>query len=306
MASLDTQDFLEIDDLSRVEIESILRDALDVKRGSYDGSLDTENLGMVFQKRSTRTRVSFEAGMNQLGGDGVFLSQEDIQLGRGETIGDTGRSLSRYLDVLMARVYSHDDLQDLAEYSDIPVINGLSNFNHPCQALSDLFTLTEVCDRTLEEVSVAWLGDGNNVCHSLMVAAAMVGMDISVATPSEHRPSPEVEEKASGEAEVSGSSVVVTNSPEKALDGADAVYTDSWVSMGDDDKDLGLFEPFQVTEEVLDRGSDDCVFMHCLPAHRGHEVVDEVIDGDRSVVWRQAENRMHVQKTLILSLLGSL
>ncbi|MDY6779562.1 MAG: ornithine carbamoyltransferase [Halobacteria archaeon] len=303
MPGLKGRDYLRIDDLSAEEIRGLLDETAETKREPVTDELENRNLGMVFQKRSTRTRVSFEVGMNQLGGDAVFLSSDDLQLGRGETVADTSRALSRYVDALMARVYDHSDVVELAEHSDVPVVNGLSDFNHPCQALSDLFTVSEA-KGSLEGVSLAWLGDGNNVCHSLLHGSSLVGMNVRVATPEEHEPDADVVGRAREYAEESGSTVMTTNDPLEAVEGADVVYTDSWISMGDDDKEEEVFEEFRVDSELTSHAADDYLFMHCLPAHRGKEVTDEVIDGENSVVWEQAENRMHTQKALLKRLVA--
>lgn len=295
MPDLEGRDFLSLEDYSPDEIQHILSRAEAVKDGEW-GPRRPATLAMIFQKRSTRTRVSFEAGMNQLGGDAVFLSQDDLQLGRGETIADTARSLARYVDAVMARVYSHSDVVELARHSDVPVINGLSDYNHPCQALADLHTIKEVKGF---DSSLAWVGDGNNVCHSLLHGCSKLGMDITVATPEGYEPSGDVVERAEEWASESGGEVETTHDPVEAVTDKDVVYTDSWVSMGDEDKDVEEFREFQVNSELVGHAADDYVFMHCLPAHRGREVTDDVIDGGHSVVWRQAENRLHVQKALL-------
>lgn len=297
-------DFVRLDELPK----SLVRDLLDETRRlkqdpPTDEPLRRMTLGTVYQKRSTRTRVSFEAGMNTLGGDAVFLSSDDIQLGRGETIGDTARALSRYVDGIMARVHAHDEIEALAEHADVPVINGLSDFNHPCQALADIFTLEEA-KGSLDDLRVAWLGDGNNVCHSLLHVLPRFGVNVAVATPDEHRPDDDVVETARGFAEEEGAKMTLTDDPHEAVEDADAVYTDAWVSMGEEGKDASAFEAFQANAELLSHADDDHVFMHCLPAHRGQEVVDEVIDGPNSVVWTQAENRMHAQMALLVRLLA--
>lgn len=297
-------DFVRLDELPK----SLVRELLDETRAIKDDPPTDEplrraTLGTVYQKRSTRTRVSFEAGMNTLGGDAVFLSADDIQLGRGETIADTARALSRYVDGLMARVHAHDEIEELAEYADVPVINGLSDFNHPCQALADAFTVEEA-KGSLDDLRLAWLGDGNNVCQSLLHIFPRFGTDVTVATPEEHRPDADVVETTRGFADENDGAVTLTDEPHEAVEDADVVYTDTWISMGEEGKDASAFEPFQANEELLSHADDDHVFMHCLPAHRGHEVVDEVIDGPQSVVWTQAENRMHAQMALLVRLLA--
>lgn len=298
-------DFVRLDTLPKSLLRELIDETHELKTDPpTDEPLRRATLGTVYQKRSTRTRVSFEAGMNTLGGDAVFLSADDIQLGRGETIGDTARALSGYVDGLMARVHGHDEIEELAEHADVPVINGLSDFNHPCQALADAFTLEEAKGKgSLDGLGVTWLGDGNNVCHSLLHVLPRFGVDMTVASPDGHRPDAEVVETARGFAEENDGSVTVTDDPKEAVEGADAVYTDTWVSMGEEGKDASAFEPFQANADLLSDADDDHVFMHCLPAHRGHEVTDEVIDGPNSVVWTQAENRMHAQMALLVRLL---
>ena len=301
------ENFVRLDELPKSLVRGLLDEAHKIKdEPPTDEPLGRATLGTVYQKRSTRTRVSFEAGMNTLGGDAVFLSSDDIQLGRGETIGDTARALSRYVDGLMARVHGHDEIEALAEHADVPVINGLSDFNHPCQALADAFTLEEANGKgSLDSTRVAWLGDGNNVCHSLLHVLPRFGVDMAVATPDGHRPDDGVVETAREFADENDGAVTVTDDPEDAVEDADAVYTDTWVSMGEEGKDASAFEPFQANAELLSGADDDHVFMHCLPAHRGQEVTDEVIDGPHSVVWTQAENRMHAQMALLVELLDT-
>jgi ornithine carbamoyltransferase len=295
-------DFVRLDTLPKSLVRELLEETRELKdEPPTDEPLRRATLGTVYQKRSTRTRVSFEAGMNTLGGDAVFLSTDDIQLGRGETIGDTARALSGYVDGLMARVHGHDEIEALAEHADVPVINGLSDFNHPCQALADAFTVKE--KKGSLEVRIAWLGDGNNVCQSLLHLFPRFGAEVTVATPEKHRPDTDVIETARDFADENDGSVSITDDPEDAVEDADVVYTDAWVSMGEEGKDDSAFEPFQANAELLSGADDDHVFMHCLPAHRGHEVTDEVMDGPNSVVWTQAENRMHAQMALLLRLL---
>jgi len=263
-------------------------------------------MAMLFMKSSTRTRISFEVGMHRLGGHSLFLSSRDIQLGRGETIADTARVLSRYCDIIMARVFAHSDIEELAEFSSVPVVNGLSDEYHPCQALADLQTIEEKKGR-LEGVRLAYLGDGNNVCHSLLLASAMVGVEIRVATPDGFEPKPRVVQKAREIASETGGGVHIMSAPEEAVDGADVVYTDVWASMGQEDeaeRRRRVFAPFQVNAELLKKARPDAVVMHCLPAHRGEEITDEVIDGTQSVVFDQAENRMYAQQALLLFLFG--
>ena len=289
--------FLDIDDLSSDELEAILARAAALKNGESDNRLEDQTLGMLFEKPSTRTRISFETGMTQLGGHAIFMGPEDIQLGHGEPLKDTARAAGRYVDGIMARLFDHEDAEILAEYADVPVINGLTDDAHPCQTLADLLTIREQFD---DDVSVAWVGDGNNVGQSFAIGCALADVDLSVATPPEYAMDDAVIERA---AELGGEPDVYTD-PEAAIEGVDVIYTDVWVSMGQEDKreqKLAAFEGFQLNEELL-AGSDAKV-MHCLPAHRGEEITDGVLESDRSIVWDQAENRLHAQKALLVELL---
>ena len=289
--------FLDIDDLSSDELEAILARAAALKNGESDNRLEDQTLGMLFEKPSTRTRISFETGMTQLGGHAIFMGPEDIQLGHGEPLKDTARAAGRYVDGIMARLFDHEDAEILAEYADVPVINGLTDDAHPCQTLADLLTIREQFD---DDVSVAWVGDGNNVGQSFAIGCALADVDLSVATPPEYAMGDAVIERA---AELGGEPDVYTD-PEAAIEGVDVMYTDVWVSMGQEDKreqKLAAFEGFQLNEELL-AGSDAKV-MHCLPAHRGEEITDGVLESDRSIVWDQAENRLHAQKALLVELL---
>ncbi|MFG0282910.1 MAG: ornithine carbamoyltransferase [Phycisphaerales bacterium JB039] len=259
-------------------------------------------LAMIFQKPSTRTRVSFEVAMTRLGGQAMFLAPGDMQLGRGETIEDTARVLSRYVDGIMARVFAHSDVERLTAGS-VPVINGLSDLLHPCQALADVLTLRERFGAE-RGVEVAYIGDGNNVCHSLINASARFGIRLRVATPEGYGP----DEAIVAAARAQGADVVVSGDPLAAVAGARAIYTDSWASMGQEAEAADrrrIFEPFRVTEALLGRAAPEAIFLHCLPAHRGEEVTDEVLDGPRSAVLDQAENRLHTEQALLLTLLAS-
>lgn len=298
---------LSISDLSLDEINELLdvADDLKVKRskGKIVEMLKHKSLGMIFEKSSTRTRISFEVAMAELGGHALFLSYRDLQLGRGETVGDTAQVISRYLSCIMARVVSHSTLEELAEYATVPVINALSDLEHPCQLLADLQTIREYKGR-FEGLKFAWIGDGNNVCNSAILAAAITGMKMSVACPEGYEPDPDMVAKARG---MGGSVEVVTAAEEAAMD-ADVLYTDVWVSMGDEDekeqrlRDLG---PYQINDALMNVAKDDCMVMHCLPAHRGEEITSEVLTGTHSAVLDQAENRLHAQKALLIKLLGS-
>ncbi|QGN07993.1 ornithine carbamoyltransferase [Halorhabdus sp. CBA1104] len=290
-----TRNVLDVDDLSAEELTSVLDRAAAIKAGKEPGKpLEDETLAMIFEKPSTRTRVSFETGMTQLGGHAIFLGPDDIHLGEGEPVKDTARAVSRYTDTIMARLFDHEDAQKLAEYATVPVINGLTDDAHPCQTLADLLTIREHFGG-FDEVRVAWVGDGNNVAQSFVLGAAMVGLDLTVATPEGYGIDDDVLERA-GEL---GTAPETTTDPEAAVGDADVVYTDVFVSMGQEDRreeKLEAFEGFQITADLL----GDRALMHCLPAHRGEEVTDEVIESDSAIVWDQAENRLHAQNGLLV------
>lgn len=272
----------------------------------YAGALANRNLGLLFLKSSTRTRVSFEVGIRQLGGSAVFLSGDDLQLSRGETIADTARVLSTYLDVLMVRLFAHNDLEELARHSSVPVINGLSDDFHPCQALADYLTLVEEWG-DLEGRRLAYIGDGNNMARSLVLGAAKLGVEIALACPAGFRLEPEFLDQCRQIA-ASADAITEHDLPADAVAGAGAVYADTWISMGQEaerDQRLAAFSGFQVDEDLMARAGTDAVFLHCLPCHRGEEVAAEVVDGPRSRVWRQVENRLHAQKAVLLELLLS-
>jgi ornithine carbamoyltransferase len=300
---------LSLRDYSQAEIEEILDLAVQVKADprAYGDALKGRSLAMIFQKPSTRTRVSFEVGMSQLGGVALYLGANDIQLHRGESAADTAKVLSRYVDGIMARVFSHQDLLDLAKNATVPVINGLSDLLHPCQTLADYFTLRERRG-TLRGLKIAYVGDGNNVCNELMVGAAKLGLSMAVATPPGYEPNQLIVKSATREAQKSGAPTpIVTRDPRAAASGADVIYTDVWTSMGQEaeaETRAAAFEGFTVDADLMSVAKPDAVFMHCLPAHRGQEVTAEVIDGPRSVVFDQAENRLHVQKAILMLLLG--
>lgn len=301
---------LSMQDLSPGEIEAILDMAAELKeklrKGESHELLHGKTLGMIFAKPSTRTRVSFEAALTQLGGHAIYLGMGDLQLGRGETIADTSRTLSRYVDAIMARLFGHEDIVELARNSSVPVINGLTNLHHPCQTLGDLLTIREHKGK-LKGLKVAWVGDGNNVCNSLLLGCTLVGMDISAACPRGYEPPADIVKQARANAKKSGAKVELTTDPKKAVGGADVVYTDVWISMGQEKeakKRMRAFKGYQVNAQLLKGAKPDSIVMHCLPAHRGQEITDEVIDGPRSVVWDQAENRLHAQKALLVSLLA--
>ena len=292
-------------DLTREEIEQILKTSellkLQLLRGQEHPFLKGKTLAMIFEKPSTRTRVSFEVGMWQLGGYALYLSSNDLQLGRGETIGDTAQTLSRYVNGIMARVFSHQTILDPIKYSRVPVVNGLSDFSHPCQGLADIFTIYEKKGH-LSGLKLAYIGDGNNVAHSLIYGCSKMGMDVFLGCPRGYEPDPKVVAIGREEAKKNGRVVTVTNDPVEAVVGADAVYTDVWASMGKEkehEERVKLFKPYQVNAELVKKAKPDYIFMHCLPAHRGEEVTNEVADSRNSVIFDQAENRMHTQKALL-------
>jgi len=291
--------------LSNEEIEQILKTSELLKfqllRGEEHLLLKGKTLAMIFEKPSTRTRVSFEVGMWQLGGYALYLNAADLQLGRGETIADTAQVLSRYVDGIMARVFAHQTILDLIKYSRVPVINGLSDLTHPCQGLADLFTVYEKKGR-LSGLKLAYLGDGNNVAHSLLFGCSKVGMNITLACPKGYEPDPEVVSKAKEGSKKSGCEVRVTKDPKEAVKEADIVYTDVWASMGKEkehEKMVRALKPYQVNGKLVKEAKEDYIFMHCLPAHRGEEVTDEVADSENSVIFDQAENRLHTEKAIL-------
>ncbi|MCL6616355.1 MAG: ornithine carbamoyltransferase [Anoxybacillus ayderensis] len=303
------KDFLTLADYSKEEIEYLLHLALELKEKQQNGErytpLSGKTLAMIFEKPSTRTRVSFEVGMVQLGGHALHLSSRDLQIGRGETIADTARVLSEYVDAIMIRTFEHEKVEELAHYATIPVINGLTDDDHPCQALADLLTIYEVKGK-LQGLKLAYIGDGNNMAHALMLAAAKVGMHCAVASPKGYEPKEAVVKEAKSIANESGATIVVTNDPYEAIADADVVYTDVWASMGQEaeaNERMHIFAPFQVNETLVQQAKSDFMFLHCLPAHRGEEVTEGVIDGVRSYIFQQAGNRLHAQKALLVSLL---
>jgi len=299
--------FLGQNDLSAEEMVGIFTRAAHLKKHKHSRDLESQTLVMFFEKASTRTRLSFEIGMTQLGGHAVYLDHESSQLSRGESVADTARVVSRYADLMMARVYQHQTLVDLATHSTIPVINGLSDEEHPCQSMTDMFTMLERRG-SIGGLRIAYVGDGqNNVTHSLMLAAALLGAELHVAAPPALQPEQRYVDVATGLADRSGGSVDIGDDPRAAVEEANVVYTDVWVSMGREDERqarLDLLRPYQVNDELLSGAAPDHLFMHCLPAHVGEEVTGDVLYGDRSIVFEQAENRLHVQKALMLFLLN--
>ena len=308
--SLSKKDVLSMADLSTLEINSILALASKLKREQKGGKarplLRGKTLGMIFQKPSTRTRVSFEVGMYQLGGDAVYLSASDIQLSRGETIEDTAKTLSLYLDCIMARVYDHKDVQTLADYASIPVINGLSDAFHPCQILADLLTIRER-KKKLKGLSLAWLGDGDNVCNDLMLGCAKTGISMTAACPKGYEPLEKVVRLAKAEGKKTGADIAVTEDPAAAAKDADVVVTDTFVSIGKEGeratREAAFLPKYQVNADTMKLAKKDAIFLHCLPAKRDMEVTAGVIDGRSSVVWPEAENRLHAQKALLCLLM---
>jgi ornithine carbamoyltransferase len=301
------KDVLSVLDLKE-DIDDVLVQAAKLKKQNDKSGqqLKGQTLAMIFEKSSTRTRVSFEVGMMQLGGNTIYLGQKDTQLGRGETVADTAQVLSRYVDGIVYRAFSHVNMVELAHHSTVPVINALDDLEHPCQVMADLLTIKEQ-KHGLAGLKLAYIGDGNNVCNSLLLGAALTGMDFMAATPLEYRPNGDIVRKAASLAKGMKASSKVIADPVKAAEGADIIYTDTWVSMGqecDADRKEKLLRPYQINKALLSKAKKDCIFMHCLPAHRGAEVTEEVIDGKRSVVFDQAENRLHAQKAILLKLMA--
>jgi ornithine carbamoyltransferase len=302
------KDLISIHDLTAEEVEALFQLAANVKArpDRYRTALAGQTLAMIFEKSSTRTRVSFEVGMYQLGGLATFLSSRDIQIGRGEPISDTAQVLSRYVNGVMARTFAHSTVTDLAKYASIPVINGLTDLLHPCQALADYFTVREKFGHT-RGVTLAYVGDGNNMAHSLMYGGPKCGAHVRIATPEGYRPRAEVVAAAKADAAAAGTTIELFTRPEDAVRGANVVYTDVWASMGQEteaQERLKAFAGFQVTPEMMELADREAIFMHCLPAHRGEEVAAVVADGRWSVIFDEAENRLHVQKAVMLLLMN--
>src|SRR5688572_4173684 len=297
------RDFLSIPDFSTKELYEILDLAHRMKRGDYrEKPLTGRTLGMIFEKSSTRTRVSFEVGTYQLGGHALFLSSRDIQLGRGEPIKDMARVLSRYLDGIMIRTFAHETLEELASYASIPIINGLTDLLHPTQILADLQTIQEEFGDDLKSRRIAWVGDGNNMANSWINAAYRFGFELRLACPEGYRPDAALLERARGNAQIT-----VTSSPAEAMEGADVINTDVWTSMGQEAETAArerAFHGYHVDAELMSVAADNAIFLHCLPAHRGEEVADEVIEGPQSRVFNEAENRLHAHKAIMVTLMG--
>jgi ornithine carbamoyltransferase len=297
------RDFLAIPDFSRAELLALFDLAERMRRGEYQKKpLAGKTLAMIFMKASTRTRVSFEVGTYQLGGHALFLSPRDVQLGRGEPIADTARVLSRYVDGIMIRTFAHQDVEELARYASVPVINGLTDMLHPCQILADLLTVRQYLGPDIERKTVAWIGDGNNMANSWINAAYRFGFQLRIACPEGYEPADHLLERARKEA-----SIILTRDPKEAIQGADVVNTDVWASMGQEGEQKKRerdFAGYTVDRGMMARAASDAIFLHCLPAHRGEEVTADVIDGPQSRVWDEAENRLHIQKAIMAVLMG--
>ncbi|MEW6739804.1 MAG: ornithine carbamoyltransferase [Nitrospirota bacterium] len=295
------RDFLTIWDLSKDEIENLIKRALELKSGVDKNKcpLIGKSIGLFFEKPSTRTRVSFEVGIYQLGGQSIYLNPREIQLGRGESIADTARVLSRYLNGIILRTYAHSSVEEFASHATVPVINGLSDFHHPCQALADLMTIMEKKGR-LKGIRLAYIGDGNNVANSLIESAARTGINITIACPEGYEPNPDVLDRARSSADAG--EIIILRNPKEAAGRADVIYTDVWVSMGQEEeaeKKKSKFKNYQINSQLLQCAKQDVIVLHCLPAHRGEEITDEVMDGPNSAVFDQAENRLHTEKALL-------
>ena len=302
------KDLLSISDLTRDDVDSLLEDAVDAKSKGWSSTLEGKVLALLFEKPSLRTRMSFEVAMKQVGGECIYLSPQEVGLGQRESVPDVARVLSRYVDCVAARTFSHETVRTLGDYSRAPVINALSDFEHPCQALADLLTIYEK-KGDLEALTLAYIGDGNNVARSLSLGATMMGMNIRIASPEKYSLDDASIKTAKTYAAESRASVLCTSDPVEAVRGADVVYTDVWTSMGQEgeaEKRRRAFAGFQVNGELLSKAKEDAIFMHDLPAHRGEEVADDAIDSLQSVVFDQAENRMHIVKALLVQMLGGL
>lgn len=302
--------FLRLADFTAEELTYLLDLAAKLKTMQKEGvvyhPLKGKTLGMIFEKSSTRTRVSFEVGIYQLGGQGMFFSSRDLQIGRGEPLSDTAQVISRYLDGIMIRTFGHEIVEELAKYSSVPVINGLTDQYHPCQIMADFQTIIEK-KGGLKGLKLAYIGDGNNMAHSLMIGSAKLGMNVAIASPEGYMPAEDVVRMTEGFAKSSGSQVLVTDNPVEAVKDADIIYTDVWASMGQEEEQehrAKIFAPYQVNEELVKHADDQYIFMHCLPAHRGEEVSAGVIDGAHSVIFDEAENRLHAQKAIMAAIMS--
>ncbi len=295
------RDFLNISDLSKKEIEQIIDYAVKLKKDRFmDRSLEGKSIGLVFMKPSTRTRISFEVGVYQMGGQPIYIQGSSTQMSRGEDIKDTARVLSRYLDGLVIRTYSHKEVEELAEYSDFPVINALTDYAHPCQVLADFQTIYEIFG-TLEGLKLTYIGDGNNMANTLLIGCALMGINVSIASPEGYEPNGKAVAEALKYAAETGAEVEITNDPKEAVKGANILYTDVWVSMGQEgEKDkVNLFKNFSINEELVKEAEKNAVVMHCLPAHKGEEITEDIFERFADVIFTQAENRLHAQKALM-------
>jgi ornithine carbamoyltransferase len=302
------RDLLSLQDLTENDMIELLELTEQLKQDDYqlNNQLKGQTVALLFQKPSNRTRVSFEVGIFQLGGNCIYLGPEEINLGVRESTADVAHTLSRYVDGIVARTFTHQDILELARYADVPVINGLSDLDHPCQALTDIFSIKEKFKK-VRGLTLAYIGDGNNVCNSLLLGCAQVGININVAVPPQYGPQEDIVRLAEARAKETASAVTITHSPQDAVKGADIIYADVWVSMGQEEESqqrLKDFKGFQIDEQLTRLANKDFIFMHCLPAHRGQEVASEVIDGNHSIVFDQAENRLHTQKAILITLLG--
>ncbi len=302
------RDFISLKSYANKELAQLLADAARLKKlkNRITDDLKGKTIGLIFQKPSNRTRVSFEVGIHQLGGNCIYLGPEEINLGKRETTSDVARTLSRYLDGIVARTFSHQDVVELAKFATVPVINGLTDLSHPCQAMADMLTIHEKFG-TFKGIKLAYVGDGNNVCHSLMIISAKLGLHMTVAHPKGFAPLDIVVQAANELAIDTNAKISLTTDPAQAVQGAQVIYADTWVSMGQEEeakKRLKIFEKYQINNKIVEKADRNFIFMHCLPAHRGQEVTEEIIDGPHSVIFDQAENRLHVQKAILLYLLG--
>ncbi len=305
VATLKGRDVLRITDMSSEEISALLNLSAQLKAGTLNPSCN-KVLGLLFYKASTRTRVSFTVAMYQLGGQVIDLNPSVTQVGRGEPLADTARVLDRYLDILAVRTFKQEDLEAFANYSRIPIINALTDLEHPCQILADLQTIQETF-QTLRGINLTYVGDGNNVANSLLLGGALMGLNVRVASPANYQPDGEIVASAQAIGEKTGSKILITDDPVTAVKDSQVVYTDVWASMGQEslaDARIPIFQPYQVNEQLMSHADKDAIILHCLPAHRGEEITDGAIEGVQSKVWEQAENRMHAQKALMVSLLG--
>ncbi len=302
------RDFISLKSYTNSELLKLLADAARLKKikNRITDDLHSKTIGLIFQKPSNRTRVSFEVGIHQLGGNCIYLGPEEINLGKRETTSDVARTLSRYLDGIVARTFSHQDVVELAKFATVPVINGLTDLSHPCQAMADMLTIHEKFG-TFKGIKLAYVGDGNNVCHSLMIISSKLGLDMTVAHPKGFAPLDIVTNAAQELAIGTNAKISLTTDPLQALKNAQVIYADTWVSMGQEEeakKRLKIFGKYQINTQIVEKADKDFIFMHCLPAHRGQEVTEDIIDGPHSVIFDQAENRLHVQKAILLYLLG--